>query len=327
MSSLSVKRCASVLKRWLEKTVFRAYERMLTREVSSGLIPNHIAIIMDGNRRYAKRQHKPAYEGHRNGARTTERILDWCWELGIKNISIYAFSTENFKRDVQEQSCLFGLMEEEFEKLLHDERTHERGLRVSVVGESSRIPQSLREMSERVERATTSYSGLNLNVAIAYGGRWEIVNAARRLAHKVKRGELEPSQVGEDTISEHLSDRSGVVIPDVDLIIRTGGELRTSNFLPWQANGNECAAYFCTPYWPEFTKVEFLRAIRTYQQRECERKKHILVRLMSLAKECGLIEVQDAARMYRCLTEKAIRRGRILEGSAQKLEGEASISR
>ncbi len=314
--SFSLGRCALASKRWLEMTVFRAYEKMLTREVSSGLIPNHIAIIMDGNRRYAKMLHKPAHEGHRNGAQTTEKILDWCWELDVKNLSIYAFSTENFNRDQEEQSCLFELMEEEFEKLLDDERTHERGLRVSVVGESSKLPQSLRAMTKRVEKATTQYTTLKLNVAIAYGGRWEILGAARKLAHKVREGELEPAQVDEEAISEHLSCESGMVIPNVDLIIRTGGELRTSNFLPWQANGNECAAYFCTPYWPEFTKVEFLRAIRTYQQRESERKKHILLRLMSLVKECGLVEVQDAARIYKSLTEKAIGgRGRMVESA------------
>lgn len=302
-------------KRWLEGTVLRAYERMLTREVSSGLIPNHIAIIMDGNRRYARMMRKPSHEGHRKGARTTENILDWCWELGIENVSIYAFSTENFRRDKEEQSCLFELMEEEFHKLLNDKRTHERGLRVSVVGESSLIPESLRRIVRRVEDATKGYTNFRLNVAIAYGGRWEILGAVRKLAEKVKGGDIEPEEVNEEMISAHLHTESGMVIPNVDLIIRTGGELRTSNFLPWQANGNECAAYFCTPYWPEFTKVEFLRAIRTYQQRESERKKHILLRLMSLVKECGLIEMKDALHIYKRLTEEA------LKGKKHTVEG------
>jgi tritrans,polycis-undecaprenyl-diphosphate synthase [geranylgeranyl-diphosphate specific] len=129
------------------------------------------------------------------------------------------------------------------------------------------LPQDLQEEIRRVEEATSSYENLYLNVALAYGGQRELVDAVRALAQQVKEGRLKAAEVSEELIARNLYPQGGISVPKVDLIIRTGGENRTSNFLPWQANGNECAAYFCAPYWPEFRMIDFLRAIRVAQAR------------------------------------------------------------
>jgi len=129
------------------------------------------------------------------------------------------------------------------------------------------LPQDLQEEIRRTEAATQGYDGIYLNVALAYGGQRELVDAARSLAEQVSMGKIRAQDVDESMIARHLYPRDGTPVPKVDLIVRTGGDCRTSNFLPWQANGNECAAYFCAPYWPEFRKIDFLRAIRTAQTR------------------------------------------------------------
>ncbi|MCZ7391971.1 MAG: polyprenyl diphosphate synthase, partial [Candidatus Methanoperedens sp.] len=148
------------------------------------------------------------------------------------------------------------------------------------------------------EEITKNYDGVYLNVALAYGGRQELVDAARKMACKIRNGELSVRDINEETISNNLYPASGSV-PYVDLIIRTGGDERLSNFLPWQANGNECAAYFCAPFWPEFRRIDFLRAIRTYQTREHERQKSTVMRIVKLLNYYGMVEVEDVIRISR----------------------------
>ena len=239
------------------------YERLLRSECSH--IPYHIAIIQDGNRRYAKNRGVHTAEGHRLGADTTEKVLDWARELGIRHITLYSFSTENFKRDSGEIQDLFALFAEKFERVVSDARVHRHQIRVRVFGDRNLLPPDLLQTIEKAERATRSYDRFHLNIALAYGGRNEIVHAARAILQGVREGRINPSEITENLVEQHLND--GDTLPPVDLIIRTGNECRTSNFLPWLANGNESAVYFCAPYWPEFRRLDLLRAIRVYDQR------------------------------------------------------------
>ena len=158
-------------------------------------------------------------------------------------------------------------MKEKFAELARSEKTHVNKVRVRALGRVEMLPQDLQEEIRRTEAATQGYDGIYLNVALAYGGQRELVDAARSLAEQVSLGKIRARDVDEYMIARHLYPRDGTPVPKVDLIVRTGGDCRTSNFLPWQANGNECAAYFCAPYWPEFRKIDFLRAIRTAQTR------------------------------------------------------------
>jgi|Deesub1362A_J573_1020465.scaffolds.fasta_scaffold00261_16 tritrans,polycis-undecaprenyl-diphosphate synthase [geranylgeranyl-diphosphate specific] len=288
----------------LLKRLREAYERVLFKEVSKGKLPEHIAIIMDGNRRYARLKGKPVYEGHKNGAKTTEMVLDTCSKLGIKALTVYAFSTENFSRSDEERKYILGLIEEKLRELLRDKRTYEMKVRVSVVGDFSLLPESLRETAKEVENATAENNRLFLNIAIGYGGRRDLVGVVKKLARKVETGELDVNDIDEEVVSSHLYAENGMVIPDVDLLIRTGGEQRLSNFLPWQTSGSESATYFCSPYWPEFRKIDLLRAIRTYQRREIEREEKLFMRVMSIAKEWGVMEIEEGIEIYHSILKK-----------------------
>lgn len=233
-------------------------------------MPRHIAIIQDGNRRYARNHRIKTHEGHRAGADRTERVLDWAHELGIEYITLYSFSTENFSRDSTEVQELFALFKDRFERVLDDERVHRHHIRVQMVGDRSLLPRDLIEVIHRAEESTKRYSKFYLNIALAYGGRNEIIRAARKILEGVLEGKHTIDDISTDLVDRYL--HSGRGIPPVDLIIRTGNEYRTSNFLPWLANGHECAVYFSAPYWPDFRKIDLLRAIRVYSQRaECLR--------------------------------------------------------
>ncbi|MCQ6962352.1 polyprenyl diphosphate synthase [Methanolobus chelungpuianus] len=273
--------------------IYKGYERLLTQEVKSARIPRHVAIIMDGNRRYARRLGQMAAFGHMKGANVTEKVIEWSCELGIEHLTIYAFSTENFSRSDEEKDRLFELIRLKFDEIGEDERTHERRMRVHAIGDTDKLPEMLRESIKNVELVTSGYDRFNLNVAIAYGGRQEIVQAVKEIAGMLQKGEIELSNINEDTISSHLYPAGGSALPDVDLIIRTGGDERVSNFLPWQANGNECASYFCAPFWPEFRKIDFLRSIRVYQTRVEEREQHATMRAAHFFKALGKAELTE----------------------------------
>ncbi|RLG36727.1 MAG: di-trans,poly-cis-decaprenylcistransferase [Candidatus Alkanophagales archaeon] len=278
----------------LQARVYASYERLLEEEIKEGKIPEHVAIIMDGNRRYAEKIGEARHKGHYYGAEVTNKVIDWCFDLGVRQLTLYTFSIENFNRSEEEKKELFRLIKEKFEDVCQNERIHEKKIKVRAVGELKLLPEDLQQAIKRAESSTAEYTNFTLNIAIAYSGRREIVEAARYIAEKVKRGELSVEDIDENVISRHLcigsdccgaaGDRGGN--GGVDLIIRTGGELRLSNFIPWQALGNECAAYFCAPYWPEFRKIDLLRAIRTFQQREAERRSTVL-RALKLAKIYG----------------------------------------
>jgi tritrans,polycis-undecaprenyl-diphosphate synthase [geranylgeranyl-diphosphate specific] len=251
---------------------YREYERRLKIEILNSEIPHHIAVIMDGNRRYAGQLGKARSFGHAMGAEVTEKIIEWCYEVGVKQLTLYAFSTENFQRSEEEVDGIFNLINEKFLKLYSDPRTHEKEVQVRVIGDRSKLPAFLNESIEKIEKATKNYGKFYLNVAIAYGGRQDIIQAVRDIAGCISSGKLSLEEVNENLISKHLYPVSGVSVPNVDLIIRTGGDERVSNFLTWQANGSECAAYFCAPFWPEFRNIDLLRSIRVYQARKAEKR-------------------------------------------------------
>ncbi|NMB77563.1 MAG: di-trans,poly-cis-decaprenylcistransferase [Methanomicrobiales archaeon] len=247
----------------LDRLMYPLYERYLRLQCRH--VPNHIAIIQDGNRRYARLLGMDTSVGHRAGADKTEEMLDWAHELGIRHITLYSFSTENFNRDQEEVQELFTLFKDKFISMLTDERVRKYRIRIQMVGDRSLLPADLLKTIDDAEEATKNNTGFYLYVALAYGGRNEIVIAAREILGRVQNGEINPDAIDVRMVEQHLHGHKG--IPPVDLIIRTGNECRTSNFLPWLASGHESAVYFCSPYWPLFRKVDLLRAIRTYDQR------------------------------------------------------------
>jgi tritrans,polycis-undecaprenyl-diphosphate synthase [geranylgeranyl-diphosphate specific] len=248
------------MMRSLVDPLYERYLRMQCRHV-----PNHIAIIQDGNRRYAKQLGLDTAKGHRAGADRTEEMLDWAHELGIRHITLYTFSTENFSRTKEEVNHLFALFREKFIAVISDERVKRYRIRVQMVGDRSLLPPDLKEAVDAAEEATKDNTGFCLNIALAYGGRNEIVLAAREILADVESNTVEPGQIDASMVEAHIHGGKG--IPPVDLIIRTGNECRTSNFLPWLANGHESTVYFCAPYWPLFRKIDLMRAIRIYDQR------------------------------------------------------------
>ncbi|MDD1657371.1 MAG: polyprenyl diphosphate synthase [Methanomicrobiales archaeon] len=247
----------------LRDTIDGLYERYLRMQIRH--VPLHIAIIQDGNRRYARDHGIQTRDGHRAGADTTERMLDWAREAGVKYITLYSFSTENFRRTDEEISHLFALFKEKFTRVTGDERVHRYQIRVRIFGDRTMLPPDLLERVEAAEEATRHYRDFFLNIALAYGGRNEIVCAARSLLQQVGEGRISPDAIDPAMVEKHLY--SGEHLPPVDLIVRTGNEQRTSNFLPWLANGMESTVYFAAPYWPSFRRIDFLRAIRVYDQR------------------------------------------------------------
>ncbi len=243
--------------------IHRIYELKLLKEVKKFPPPKHVAFIMDGNRRYAKKRGLPAYVGHFFGSRKAEEVLKWCLELKIKTVTAYAFSTENFRRSEEEKINLFKLMESELRRLMEDKRIHKNRVRVRIVGKRELLPENVRRVVHELEEATKDYDRYNLNIALAYGGRQELVDAIRCVLKLVEDGKIKPESIDHSTIERFLYSDNGY--ESVDILIRTGGEQRLSNFLPWQTTN--CLAYFCDVYWPEFRKIDFLRAVRMWQRR------------------------------------------------------------
>ena len=260
----------------------RLYERVLEREVAG--VPAHVAVIQDGNRRYAREHGEETTDGHRAGADTTERVLEWCADLGVEELTLYAFSTENFDRPPEEREALFDLIAEKLRTFADRPEVHDRGVRIRAIGETERLPERVREAIAYAEGRTADHGAFQLNVALAYGGRAELLGVARDVARSAAAGECDPADVTVGTIENRLT--TGPT-RDVDLIIRTGGAERTSNFLPWHANGNEAAVYFCAPYWPEFSRIDFLRAIRTYESRRESWRKTRAQRAAALVRAAG----------------------------------------
>jgi len=255
-----------VLKKFLSVIgAYKLYEKWLWYQVKNGVKLEHIAIILDGNRRWASEKGLNPWLGHETGAETVDQLLDWCQKLNVKSITLYAFSTENFRRSKSEIEEIMRLAKENFHEILTDERIHKNKVRVKVIGRVNLLPESLQQLIMDVEKATQSYDEHFLNIAFAYGGRAEIVDAARKIAEKVQEGELDPEKVDEQTFEQYLY-TSHMSKQDPDLIIRTSGEERLSGFLLWQSAYSELC--FLDVYWPDFRLIDLLRAVRTFQNRK-----------------------------------------------------------
>jgi len=229
-------------------------------EINKQNLPEHIAIIMDGNRRWAKDRGLTTKDGHKAGAKNLERIAVFCNEIGIKYLTVYAFSTENWKRTQEEVSALMFILKANLDSMLR--KMDLKNIKIRVIGEKENIPKDIQAKIDKLVEKTKNNTGLVLNIAFNYGGRAELVHACKVIAEKVKKGEIELSEINEDTISSNIYTAEQ---PDPDLMIRTSHELRISNFLPWQLTYSEF--YFPDKHWPEFGEEELIEAIKIYQGR------------------------------------------------------------
>ncbi|MGI0046390.1 MAG: polyprenyl diphosphate synthase [Nitrosotalea sp.] len=230
----------------------------------TGEIPKHIAIILDGNRRWAKRNLILKTGGHFRGADAVEKLLDWCEELNIKIITLYVLSAENLTRNDGELEDLYDLINQRLEKLYNDPRIHKNRMRVKAIGRTELLPDFLKEILNKLETATTNYDNHYLNIAIAYGGQNELVDAIKKIGVRIKEGSLDVDQIDKEVVESCLY-TSHLPQSSPDMILRTSGEKRLSGFLMWQSAYSELV--FMDVYWPEFRKIDLMRAIRTFQKR------------------------------------------------------------
>ncbi|NAX16694.1 MULTISPECIES: isoprenyl transferase [unclassified Vibrio] len=234
---------------------------MQNSSLSSDVLPQHIAIIMDGNGRWAKAQGKPRVFGHKNGVAAVRRTISTAAKLGIKAVTLFAFSSENWRRPEAE----VGVLMELFITVLSTEvkKLHKNNLRLRVIGDKTRFSSRLQTKIAQAEELTSSNSGMVVNIAANYGGKWDITEAMRSIALKVASGELSPDQIDETLITQSLTMSD---IPEVDLLIRTSGECRISNFMLWQLAYAEM--YFTPIYWPEFGEESLIEAVTWFVNRE-----------------------------------------------------------
>jgi undecaprenyl diphosphate synthase len=229
--------------------------------VDSDLVPRHVAIIMDGNHRWAQARHLPGAAGHRAGSRNVRPIAERCADLGVRYLTLFALSTENLDRPKREVDLLLGLMRRFLEDNIDE--LHERGVRLRIIGDRARFAAELQMLMKRAEQITRDNDRLHLTIAANYGGRWDIIQAMRSLARAVSEGQVHPDQVDEDTVSGLLSLGN---LPAPDLCIRTGGDQRISNFLLWDLAYSEL--YFTDAFWPEFNDARLEHAFETYRNRQ-----------------------------------------------------------
>ncbi len=227
----------------------------------AGKFPDHIAIIMDGNGRWAKARGFPRAVGHERGVEALRRTVEAAQDIGLKNLTVYSFSTENWRRPVSEVNALFGLLKAYVKRDL--DRLAREGVRVRILGTREGLPDDIKELVDHAEARTKSNEAFNLCIAFNYGGREEIVRAAQAMAKAAQEGHLDPDSINEAAFEAELDT---VEVPDPDLLIRTSGEYRLSNFLVWQAAYAELV--FMDVLWPDFGKDQLLEAIDIFQQRE-----------------------------------------------------------
>jgi len=223
-------------------------------------LPTHVAIIMDGNRRWAKEKGLDIRQGHKEGAKVLEDIVRYAKKIGIKYITVYAFSTENWKRSEEEVGALMLLLQNYLDS--YAKRADTEGIKVRVLGDVSVLSKGMQSSINKLESRTKDNTEINFNIALNYGGRDEIVKAVKKISEKVKNGELEIDDITEEEISNNLYTAN---MPDPDIVVRTSGELRTSNFLPWQIVYSEFI--FLDKYWPDFKDEDLDEVVRIYQMR------------------------------------------------------------
>ena len=243
---------------------YRLYERKLESQIKQDRLPEHVEIILDGNRRWAKYHFLANKGAHTIGADKAEQLLTWIYDLRIKITTLYVLSIENLERDKKELDNIFELLGIKLEKLYNDSRIHERQMKIKAIGNIDALPKSLKEILFKLEKETDHYDLTFLNIAIAYGGQQELVEAIRKIAYDVEKKELQISDINEQSIDSYLY-TSHLPQPEPDLILRTSGEKRLSGFLLWQSAYSELV--FMDVFWPEFRKIDLMRAIRTFQRR------------------------------------------------------------
>ena len=248
--------------------IYQVYERNLLTEIRRGKLPHHVGLILDGNRRYARAAGlADVLDGHRLGANKLEEVLSWCEELDIRMVSIWILSTENLTRQPEELGGLLGLIENKLRDTARDPKVHKKRMRIRVIGKLDILPTSMREAIREAEEATRTYDSFFLNVALGYGGRQEIADAVQSLLRDRAAQALSLEQAIEEVTPDNLGKYLYTYdLPDPELIIRTSGEVRLSGFLLWQSAYSEF--YFCDAYWPAFRRIDLLRAIRSFQQRD-----------------------------------------------------------
>ena len=232
---------------------------MKMNDIDINNIPQHIAVIMDGNGRWATERGKERSYGHQAGVETVRRITSECTRLGVKYLTLYTFSTENWNRPADEIAALMGLVLTSLE----DEIFMKNNVRFRVIGDIGRLPEAVQVKLQETMDHTAGNSAMTMVVALSYSSRWEITEAMRRIAEKVENGELKSGDITEDVVSANMNT---AFMPDPDLLIRTGGELRISNYLLWQIAYSEL--YFCDTYWPDFDENDLRKAIASYQSRQ-----------------------------------------------------------
>ncbi|MDD5895862.1 MAG: isoprenyl transferase [Prevotellaceae bacterium] len=231
----------------------------MTDNIDMRRIPQHVAIIMDGNGRWANEKGKERSYGHQAGVETVRRITSECTRLGVKYLTLYTFSTENWNRPATEVAALMGLVLSSLE----DEIFMKNNVRFRVIGDLERLPKEVQEKLQVTMEHTAGNDAMTMVVALSYSSRWEITEATRQIAKEVAEGKLEPADINEDTVASHLSTS---FMPDPDLLVRTGGEVRVSNYLLWQIAYSEL--YFCDTYWPDFSEADLRKAIACYQGKQ-----------------------------------------------------------
>jgi len=225
------------------------------------MIPKHVAIVLDGNRRFAKRLMLDPRKGHEFGQKKVEELLTWSKELGIKELTFYTFSIQNFNRPKEEFDYLMNLIIKAFTRFCTDPRIEENKIRVNVIGRYDLFPKDVKDAIVNIIDKTKNNDGFIVNFAMAYGGREELTDAVKKIALEISQGKLKPEDITETLIQKHLYMES-----EPDIIIRTGGEKRTSNFLMWQSYYSEW--FFLDKMWPEFTKEDLVNVIKEFEQRE-----------------------------------------------------------
>lgn len=243
--------------------LYRIYEQRLWRQIRGGPKPHHIGLIVDGNRRFAKELGLNSNQGHKLGSARLEEFLRWCWQLEIPFVTLFGFSTENYTRSPAEVNYLMDLILNKLKEFQVDPTIREERVKIKVIGRREYLSNEINDEIDAVEELTREHDRFQVNIALSYGGRAEIIDAVKKIAARIEADEINVEDIDEAMFSRYLYTEG---IPDPDLIIRTSGEERLSGFLLWQSAYAEL--YFTEVYWPAFRRIDFWRAIRIYQQRE-----------------------------------------------------------
>ncbi len=247
-----------------QNLIYKIYEKHLLNQINQYPFPQHIGIILDGNRRWSKIKEVEKERGHKIGADIAEDLLNWIYELGIKITTVYVLSDENLERESYEIDNIYSLLEDKLIRLYNDTRIHNKQIRIKSIGDFKKLPKGLQNILKKLELKTENYQNMYLNIAIAYGGQKELLNAIKKISVAVKEGIIDIDDIDEKLIESNLY-TAHLPQAEPDLILRTSGEKRLSGFLLWQSAYSELI--FVDIFWPEFRKIDLMRAIRTYQKR------------------------------------------------------------